>query len=366
MTEPTMEEYMIKTQEDYGSGVVRPKYDKDVKFELKDQFLKELCDHTFSGSDDEDANEHIERVLKIIELFTTLDVTIDQLMLRVFPITLTGAASRWLRNESVGSITTRGILKGNFLNKYCPPSRIAKRWRKVIIFSKSRMKLFTMLGNDSRLDVPTRQILDSKGGVPEMSATDGKKAIQEMADYSQKWHDETFTRFKSSNTSNGLIVIQAQLNNLGREIKKVNERVNQGTSIKALEIQIGQMSKVLQEKGSRILPSLTETNPRDHVNLITTTKEAETLKEDDKMPLIELSRATIPFPARLKENGYDEKEVLMKLKKLQVSSTKLATKRLLKEKLRIEEEINATTNDLDPEIEDGEIIYEPKIDIVKI
>nr|GFA68270.1 hypothetical protein [Tanacetum cinerariifolium] len=34
----------------------------------------------------------------------------------------------------------------------------------------------------------------------------------------------------------------------------------------------------------------------------------------------------------------------MKLKKLQVSSTKLATKRLLKEKLRIEEEINATTN----------------------
>ncbi|GJW65165.1 hypothetical protein Tco_0117049 [Tanacetum coccineum] len=97
-------------------------------------------------------------------------------MLRVFPITLTGAASRWLRNEP-------------------------------------------------DLDVPTRHILDSKGVVPKMSASDAKKAIQEMAYHSKKWHDGTSTRSKSSNTSDGLAAIQAQLNNLGREIKKVNERV---------------------------------------------------------------------------------------------------------------------------------------------
>nr|GEU61947.1 hypothetical protein [Tanacetum cinerariifolium] len=61
------------------------------------------------------------------------------------------------------------------------------------------------------------------------------------------------------------------------------------------------------------------------------------------MPLIELSQATIPFPGRLKENGYDGKEVLMKLKKLQVNSTESATslRRFLKEKLRIREEIKA-------------------------
>nr|GEW77073.1 hypothetical protein [Tanacetum cinerariifolium] len=35
----------------------------------------------------------------------------------------------------------------------------------------------------------------------------------------------TSTRSKSSNTSDGLAAIQAQLNNLGKEIKKVNERV---------------------------------------------------------------------------------------------------------------------------------------------
>nr|GEW48138.1 hypothetical protein [Tanacetum cinerariifolium] len=50
------------------------------------------------------------------------------------------------------------------------------------------------------LDVPTRQILDSKGVVPSMKAANAKKAIQEMADYSRKWHN-------------------------GTEIKKVNKKV---------------------------------------------------------------------------------------------------------------------------------------------
>nr|GEV49922.1 hypothetical protein [Tanacetum cinerariifolium] len=45
-----------------------------------------------------------------------------------------------------------------------------------------------------------------------------------MAEYSQKWHTGT-SRTRSTKTSNGLAAIQVQLNNLGREIKKVNEKV---------------------------------------------------------------------------------------------------------------------------------------------
>ncbi|GJX00182.1 hypothetical protein Tco_0184095 [Tanacetum coccineum] len=56
-----MEEYMSKTQANYGSGIARPKIDDIYHFELKGQFLKELRDYTFSGSDHEDANEHIEK-----------------------------------------------------------------------------------------------------------------------------------------------------------------------------------------------------------------------------------------------------------------------------------------------------------------
>ncbi|GJY04529.1 hypothetical protein Tco_0370469 [Tanacetum coccineum] len=197
-----------------------------------------------------------------------------------------------------------------------------------------------------------------------------------MAKYYQKWHNRTSSKARSTKTSDGLAAIQAQLNNIGREIKKVNEKVyaaqvgcelckgphytkdcplkkegktleeayytqfgapyqlggqyrvaglrfyqrnngnsshldrrqtleesltkfmaestkrheensniikeirastdaairNQGASIKTLEIQIGQMSKVLQERGIRGLPGSTEPNPRDQVKLISTAK----------------------------------------------------------------------------------------------
>ncbi|GJW16017.1 hypothetical protein Tco_0020150 [Tanacetum coccineum] len=88
----TMEQYMSKTRENYGSGITRPTINQDTPFELKGQFLKELCDNTFSGSEHEDANEHIEKVLEIVNLFHIPIVTQDQIMLRAFPVSLTRAA----------------------------------------------------------------------------------------------------------------------------------------------------------------------------------------------------------------------------------------------------------------------------------
>ncbi|GJV56521.1 uncharacterized mitochondrial protein-like protein [Tanacetum coccineum] len=166
----TMEQYMSKTRTDYGPGVARPKIDNKYQFELKGQFLKELRDNTFSGSNNEDANKHIEKVLEIVNLFHVPNINVDKLILRVFPISLTGAASRWLRNEPTGSIKTWEDLKTKFLNKYCPPGRTAKK-------------------------------------------------MEEINNFQQE-PDETLYQ-----TSDGLAAIQAQLNNLGREIKKVNEKV---------------------------------------------------------------------------------------------------------------------------------------------
>ncbi|GKE45142.1 hypothetical protein Tco_1472426, partial [Tanacetum coccineum] len=62
------------------------------------------------------------------------------------------------------------------------------------------------------------------GVIPSKTVADAKTAIQEMAEYSQKWHNGT-SRVRSTETFNGLAAIQAQLNNLGKEIKKVNEKV---------------------------------------------------------------------------------------------------------------------------------------------
>ncbi|GJV92025.1 putative reverse transcriptase domain-containing protein [Tanacetum coccineum] len=101
-----MEEYICKTRGDYGSGVTRPKIDEKAHFELKGQFLKELR------------------------------ITQDQIMLRAFPISLTGAASRWLRNEPSGLILNSETLKKKFLNKYWPPARTAKKMEEINNFKQ--------------------------------------------------------------------------------------------------------------------------------------------------------------------------------------------------------------------------------------
>ncbi|GKE49880.1 hypothetical protein Tco_1481138 [Tanacetum coccineum] len=169
-----MVQYMRKTRGNYGSGVVRPKINDKTHFELKGQYLKELGKNTFSGSEHEDANEHIKKFLEIVDLFHIPEVTQDQVMLRVFPMSLTGAASRWLRNEPLGSITNYETLKMKFLDK---------------------------------LDVPTRQIFDSKGAISTKTAADAKIAIQEIAEYSQKWHNGTSSKARSTKTSDRQVAI---------------------------------------------------------------------------------------------------------------------------------------------------------------
>ncbi|GKE95979.1 hypothetical protein Tco_1580834 [Tanacetum coccineum] len=266
-------------------------------------------------------------------------------MLRAFPMSLIGAASHWLGNKPSGLITTWEDLKTKFLSKYCPLAHTAKKMDGINNFlqepDETLYQAWKVILFYNGLDVQTRQILDSKGAIPSKTTADAKVAIQEMAEYSQKWHNGT-SRTRSTKTSNGLAAIQAQLNNLRREINKVNEKVyatqvgceqckgphytkdyplkeegktlkeayytqfnlskegdieqqlqdstkgtmqnlpstdaavrNQGALIKTLEIQIGQISKVLQERGFGSLPSSTEANLRDHVKSISTTTEAD-------------------------------------------------------------------------------------------
>jgi hypothetical protein len=92
---------------------------------------------------------------------------------------------------------------------------------------------------------------------------------------------------------------------------------NQGASIKALEQQIGQMSKVLQERGYGGLPGSTEKNPRDHVKAIITT---------EVLP-------NVPFPGRLLNGDA--------LKPQYFFNSLISVRRFLREKSRIEDEIKA-------------------------
>ncbi|GKE73035.1 retrotransposon protein, partial [Tanacetum coccineum] len=237
-------------------------------------------------------------------------------MLRAFPVSLTRAASRWLRNQPSGSITTWEILKTKFLNKYCPPARTAKKMEEINNFQQEpveslfraweRFKELLMKCPQhyltdmqevilfyNGLDVPTRQILDSKGAIPAKTAADAKIAIQEMA--------------KHEENSNIIKEIRASTNVAIR---------NQGASIKSLELQIGQVSKVLQERGFGSLPGSTKTNPKDQVKSISTAttdlSEIRHMKHHPYTISIPQHRfifpEIVPFPGRLHNQCCDFKD----------------------------------------------------------
>ncbi|GJR00377.1 hypothetical protein Tco_0523361 [Tanacetum coccineum] len=106
-------------------------FDIDEQSEEEGQFLKELRDNTFSGLEHEDSNKHIEKVLDIVDLFHIPKITQDQIMLRAFHVSFSKAASRWLRNQPSGSITTWEVLKTKFLNKYRPPACTTKKMEEI-------------------------------------------------------------------------------------------------------------------------------------------------------------------------------------------------------------------------------------------
>nr|GEY74412.1 hypothetical protein [Tanacetum cinerariifolium] len=67
MTEPTTKEYVNKTRGDYYSGITKTMINGKAAYELKGKFLDDLRNNAFSGTNGEDAVEHFENFLKIVD-----------------------------------------------------------------------------------------------------------------------------------------------------------------------------------------------------------------------------------------------------------------------------------------------------------
>ncbi|GKD87448.1 hypothetical protein Tco_1358602 [Tanacetum coccineum] len=245
----TMEQYLALTRGNQAPGVVKPEIEGNVIFEIKSQFIRELREDTFSGNKNDDAHEHVERVLDIVGLFNIPGVTHDAVMLRVFPITLTRAAKRWVDRLQPGTINSWELLKNAFIQRYCPPSKTAKQLEEIRNFKQDGDETLYQAWeryNDLLYKCPThdinnhqkvnifynglgtmnRQLLDSQGPIPGMTPNQALTAIQTMADHSQKWHDNSSTKIINNENSEGITCLVNKLENLGRDMKKLKENVH--------------------------------------------------------------------------------------------------------------------------------------------
>ncbi|GJR98523.1 reverse transcriptase domain-containing protein [Tanacetum coccineum] len=213
----TMEQYLALTRGNQASGVVKPEIGGNVNFEIKSQFMRELREDTFFGNKNDDAHEHVERVLDIVSLFNIPGVSHDAVMLRVFPITLTGAAKRWVDRLPPGTVNSWDLLKKAFIQRYCSPSKTAKQLEEIRNFKQEGDETLYQAWeryNDLLYKCPTHDINNHQ---------------KTMADHSQKWHDRSSSKnIKSSSNSEGIAAIYggAHLDKdcpLNEEVKSIEE-----------------------------------------------------------------------------------------------------------------------------------------------
>ncbi|GJY62229.1 hypothetical protein Tco_0462886 [Tanacetum coccineum] len=120
-----MREFTTNDQANYYSGITSITVNGKNAYELKGKFLDDLHKSAFSGTNGEDAVEHIEYFLRIVDPIDLPNVNQDKLRVVVFPISLVGDAWKWF-DEIKGSIDSWVDLTANFFGKYYPPSRTGR------------------------------------------------------------------------------------------------------------------------------------------------------------------------------------------------------------------------------------------------
>ncbi|GJT70216.1 hypothetical protein Tco_1029502 [Tanacetum coccineum] len=247
MAEPTMEEYMMKTREDYGSGIARPKIDENAHFELKGQFLMELHDNTFSGSDNDDANKHIEKVLEI----------------GAIPSKKAADAKKKVNERVYAAQVGCELYGGPHYTKDCQLKEEGK------IFEEA---YYTQFG------VPFPQ-----GGRYRATALGFYQRDNENPLYQERRQtmEELLSKFMAESANR-----HDENSNMIKEIQATTDAAirNQRASIKALEIQIRQISKLTRPQYAVSIPSDT---PRNQVEDLGPTIEKCEVNDEPMEDIVE-------------------------------------------------------------------------------
>ncbi|GJS24798.1 hypothetical protein Tco_0453430 [Tanacetum coccineum] len=181
---------MTNDQANYYSVITSITVNGKNAYELKEKFLDDLHKNSFSGTNREDAVEHIEYFLKIVDLIDLPNVNRDKLGVVVFLISLVGDAWRWFDGIK-GSITSWVDLTDNFFRKYYPLSCTSKINTPITKWDPTNLKfenrLTSKFVNYKMMDIFTKgALLDYwKLGSDEIEPTN-----EEPSDLEETDHDD--------------------------------------------------------------------------------------------------------------------------------------------------------------------------------
>ncbi|GJX17012.1 reverse transcriptase domain-containing protein [Tanacetum coccineum] len=237
-----------------------------------------------------------------------------------FSFTLKGRARQWMKQLSIGSITTWVLFKDDFLSKYLP-SQIIKQINAIRSFEHKSNKPLHFAWerfSDSLyncpehkineheqlqifyqgLDTKTRRKADFKGPIPKMTPINGIKAIIKLSKHSLSWYKEGDIK------NNGINIVFKQINNFKQNINVIIEEVRMIHHRYEIPVE-GRMSKLEETLSTFIKESLRRWRARTYENI--PTKEVAL---DSQRNITDTSTPHISFPRRLKKEK--EKEQFQK------------------------------------------------------
>ncbi|GJV26101.1 hypothetical protein Tco_1378796 [Tanacetum coccineum] len=140
----SMETFAPNDKADYYSGITSITNNGKNAYELKGKLLDDLLNNAFSKTNGNDAVEHIEYYLKIIDPIKLSNVDHDKLRVVVFPISLVGGARRWF-DKTKESITywdpTNPRFEGWLATKFV-------NYKTMDIFTKGALWDYWKIGGD--------------------------------------------------------------------------------------------------------------------------------------------------------------------------------------------------------------------------
>ncbi|XP_023746957.1 uncharacterized protein LOC111895073 [Lactuca sativa] len=238
-------------REDTGPGLVQPTLPTNANLKLKGHILAQLKELPFYGKDYEDAYKHLEEVNDIADYFNVPNVARKTVFASYVTRYIQGGRERLAKITSSQIHYYSDKMKEEFIDQFCPPSKIAKLKKAIANFEQqSGESLYeawerykSLLRNCPHHDlnsqqevsifhdgvnVTTRQLLDSQGPLTKKAPPMIKQLIEEFSKHSREYHNPRNELAKGSvnAASEDMAAVLAMLDNMDRRMTKMDQTIH--------------------------------------------------------------------------------------------------------------------------------------------